>query len=1109
MKFNNFKLYRDSYAKGKILLTMKLTAIFLFTFLTSVGATSFGQRITLTEKNTTLEKALIAIGDQSGYDVLYNSAKIKKAKIFNINLRDVTLQEALNKCFLNQPFNYSIETNSIVVRDKVSSSPAANAAAVDIKGKVIDETNSGLPGATVKVKGTNVAVVTDNDGKFSIKNVSDDAILQVSFISYVTQEVKVNGKTDLLIQLIAESGSLEEVVVSAYGQTQKKVSVTASISTIQTRELKQSPVANLSNALAGRLPGLTSIQSSGIPGADASTIYIRGIGTYGANRSPLIVIDGLPRGDANFGDIDVNEVASISILKDAAATSLYGIQGANGVILVTTKRGNVGKTNISFNANYGLQTPQRLPEKFNSVQRATLDNIGAQNDGLNPIWTAKEIELFGNQNDPYTYPDVDWNDVIFEKYTPQQQYNTNISGGNENVKYFASLGYLNQGTLFKDANDNKYGVKQKYDRYNFRSNIDIKATEMLNLRVDLASRLENRTGPGPGYATIFNWVNLIPNYVTPVYNPNGTYAAGRITASDIRNPLGALKESGYYDNYFNSTNGTIEASHKLDFITKGLSIKALYSFENYAESNYAQYQQFDSFRYRKDPVSGAETYTRFSEASSLSRAYGTASTRYFTYNAQLNYNRDFGKNNFTGLLLFNRNYNSRSNALPSVYEGYVGRIAYNYDSKYFGEFNIGYNGSENFPKGNRFGVFPAVSAGWLISAEPWYKSKTVNLLKLRGSFGYVGNDKYSSDINSVVDRWLFISDYARSGGFDFGTTPANPGGYISSRIGNPNITWERAQKINFGLESGFFDSHLKFEFDVFRDDRTNILSVPLTIPSYLGINNPPRVNVGRVINKGFEGSLNFNTNIDKLNLFGYVNWTYNKNKIVERDEPNLAYPYQSLTNLPVGYQLGYVATGLFNNQAEINGAPKQTFAGAVKPGDIRYTDMNNDGIINENDRVALQIVNFPTNVFGVSLGASYKGIDFSVLFQGTLGGKTYVPYLGPNRLSDIWTPETAATATYPLVHYSLAGGLNNSQINSFFIYSSDYLKLKNIELGYNLPKTLLSRIKINNLRVFFSGLNLFTWDKLPYDDFDPEQVANGTAIYPTQKIYNLGLSMSF
>ena len=1109
MKFNNFKLYGYSYAKSKILLTMKLTAIFLITFLTSVGATSFGQRITLTEKNTTLEKALTAIGDQSGYDVLYNSAKIKKARVFNINLRDVTLQEALSKCFIDQPFSYSIETNSIVVRDKGSSTISANSANIDIRGKVIDETSMGLPGATVKVKGTSIAVVTDDDGKFAIKNVSEDAVLQVSFVSYVTQEVKLNGKSDLLIQLIAESGSLEEVVVSAYGQTQKKASVTAAISTITSKELKQSPVANLSNALAGRLPGLTSIQASGVPGGDASTIYIRGIGTYGANRSPLIVIDGLPRGDANFGDIDVNEIASISILKDAAATSLYGIQGANGVILVTTRRGNVGKTNISFNANYGLQTPQRIPEKFSSVQQATVDNIGAKNDGLAPVWTAKEVELFGSQQDPYTYPDVNWYKEIFEKYTPQQQYNANISGGNENVKYFVSLGYLNQGTLFKDANENKYDVKQKYDRYNFRSNIDIKATEMLNIRVDLASRLENRTGPGPGYASVFSYVNRIPNYTTPVYNPNGTYGAGRITANDIRNPLGALKESGYYDNYFNSTNGTIEASHRLDFITKGLSAKALYSFENYAESNYAQNQQFDAFRYRKDPITGVETYTSFSQISSLTRTYATTSTRYFTYNVQLNYNRDFGKNNITGLLLFNRNYNSRSNALPSVYEGYVGRLAYNYDAKYFAEFNIGYNGSENFPKGNRFGVFPAVSAGWLISAEPWYNAKTVSLLKLRGSFGYVGNDKFTNDVNSVVDRWLFISDYARSGGFDFGTTPTNPGGYISSRIGNPNITWERAQKMNIGLEAGFFKDQVRLEVDLFRDDRTNILSAPLTIPSYLGITNPPKINIGRVINKGFETSLNFKTKLNEVNLFGYVNWTYNKNKIIERDEPNLAYPYQSLTNLPVGYQLGYNAIGLFNNQAEIDAAPRQTFAGAVKPGDIRYTDMNNDGIINENDRVALQNNNFPSNVFGVSMGASFRGFDFSVLFQGTLGGKTYVPYLGPNRLGDIWTPETAATATYPLVHYSLAGGLNNSQINSFFIYSSDYLKLKNVEIGYNLSQSLLRKMKINNLRVFFSGLNLLTWDKLPYEDFDPEQTANGTALYPTQKIYNVGLSMSF
>ncbi len=1111
MKFNNFKLYRNGYAKSKILLTMKLTAIFLFTFLTSVGATSFGQRITLTEKNTTLEKALIAIGDQSGYDVLYNSAKIKKARVFNINIRDITLQEALNKCFVDQPFSYSIESGSIVVRDKGSSSLLPQAAKLDVRGRVIDETNNGLPGATVKVKGTTIAVVTDNDGKFSLKNVNDDAILQVSFVSYVTQEVKLNGRSDLLVQLLAESGSLEEVVVSAYGQTQKKISVTASISTIQTRELKQSPVANLSNALAGRLPGLTTIQSQAIPGADAAAIYIRGIGTYGANRTPLIVIDGLPRGDANFGDIDVNEVASISILKDAAATSLYGIQGANGVVLVTTKRGTVGKTKISFNANYGVQTPGRLPAKFNSLERATLDNIGAANDGLAPVWTAREIELFTNKQDPYTYPDVDWYNELFKEYTPQQQYNTNISGGNENVKYFVSLGYLNQGSLFKSADDNKYGIKQLYDRYNFRSNIDIKATEMLNLRLDLASRLENRVGPGPGYASIFTWVNLMQAYQTPIYNPDGSWGAGRITAADLRNPVAALKESGYYNNSFNSTNGTIEATHKLDFITKGLSAKGLYSFENYSAINNSYGQTYTSYRYRKDPVTGVETYgTPFTTETSLTNSYSPAATRYFVMNLQLDYNRDFGKSNVKGLVLFTRNLNSRAQYLPSVYEGYLGRLGYSYDNKYFVDFNIGYNGSENFPKGQRYGVFPAVSAGWIASSEPWFKSKVMNLLKFKGSFGYVGNDKINNDPMVVADRWLFITDYARNaGGFTFGTVSTGVASYVSSRNGNPNITWEKSQNINLGVETGFFNNQLRLDVEFFRNDRKDILTSSLTIPTYLGITNTPKINVGRVVNKGLEASLNYNTNINALNLFGYLNWTYNKNKILERDEPDLTFPYQSLTNLPIGYQLGYQAIGLVKDQAEINAAPPQSVAGAPRPGDLRYADINGDGFVNVNDRIPLQVGNFPNHVLGLSLGVGYKGFDLSFLLQSNLKGTAFISYLGPNRLNDFWTPETASTATYPIVHQSAVSAQNNSPINTWFIYSTDYLKLKNVELGYTLPQALLKKMKLNNLRFFANGLNLFIWDKLPYQDFDPEQSVNGTAVYPIQKVYNLGLTLTF
>jgi len=1106
MKFYDSNSYRASCAKKKILLVMKLTTILLFALIFQVHASGYAQKtITINERNTTLEKVLDKIGEQSGYDIFFNAQLIAKASQVSIKVKDMPLLDVLMKCFANQPLTYTIEGSAIIIKDKKTlDRPTTKIALANIRGKVIDEKNEGVPGATIRVKGSTTVVTTDPNGYFEIKNVKAEDILQVSFIGYALQEVKVNLKTEMLIQIIAEAGSLNEVVVSGFGQTQKKVSVTAAISTVQTKELKQSPVSNLSNALAGRLPGLTTIQSSGTPGSDGSAIYIRGIGTYGASRSPLIVIDGLPRGDANFGDIDVNEVASISILKDAAATSLYGIQGANGVILVTTKRGKIGKTNIQFNGQYGVQTPQRLPERFSSFQKATLDNQGSVNDGGNPIWTDKEIGLFKSQADPYTYPDVNWYDVIFEPNTPQQQYNANMSGGNSSVKYFVSLGYLNQGTLFKGANDNKYGVSQKYDRYNFRSNIDIAATDMMNVRVDLASRIEQRTGPGPGYGTVFSWVNLMQNYTTPVFNPNGTYGAGRITAPDVWNPLGAIKESGYYDNFWNSTNGTIEINHRLDFITKGLNAKGLYTFENYGAINYEQRQQFTALRYRKDPVSGAETYTPFTQQTSLTKGSGTSATRYYYYNLQLNYDRSFGKHTFSGLALFNRNYTSITGDLPRAYEGFVGRAAYNYDARYFAEFNMGYNGSENFPKGKRYGFFPAVSAGWVISSESWYDVKAMNYLKLRGSFGYVGND------NIGGSRWLFISDYSRGGGFDFGSpSPITAGGYNVNRTGNPNITWEKAQKSNIGLETGFFNNALKLDVDVFRENRTNILTTPQTIPTYLGIAGLSAINVGKVLNQGFEASLNFNTNVSKVNIFGYINWTYNKNKILARDEPNLAYPYQALTGLPVGYQLGYISEGLFANQAEIDSSPKQSFAGRVIPGDIRYRDMNGDRVINENDRVAIQVSNFPNNTFGASLGASWKGIDLSVLVQGALSGKTNVPYLGPARLDDVWTPATASTATYPTVHYSLAGGQNNAQLSTFFIYSSDYLKLKNLELGYTFPARTLAKIKINSLRIFANGLNLATWDKLPYKDYDPEQTANGTALYPTMKVYNVGVSMNF
>jgi len=975
-----------------------------------------------------------------------------------------------------------------------------------VSGTIMDQDGEPLIGVNIQIKGSNKGTSTDFDGNFTLEDIDENAVLVVSYIGYQTQEIALAGESNLEIVMESDSQLLDEVVVIGMDNRQTKRSVTGSVATIETKDLVQSPVANLSNALAGRLPGLITVQASGEPGNDAAKMFIRGIGTYG-NTAPLVVIDGLPRSQDDFNQLDANEIESVSILKDAASTALYGIQGANGVIVVTTKRGGLNqKPLINFTAQQAIQQPVRLPSMMSTYQQAEFYKELDKNNNQPERYNEEVMEIIKNNSDPYLYPNVNWFDALLKNAAAQNQYNLNISGSStNNIRYFVSGSYIGQGTLLKygDEFEKNYRMKTKFNRYNFRSNIDMDATKMLHIRIDLAGRLENQVGPGNGFSNFFNDITDRSPSAQPIFNPNGTLGAGSALNIPYRqNPYGMITQSGYYTNYTNNMYGTLSAKHDLDFITQGLSAQLYFSFENQNYRSTTRSQQFDSYWYRGVNNTGDPIYQQQGIYSRLNTSGHSSIERNNYLDLRINYNRFFGDHGVSGQILANRTLRVINDELPYAYQGVSGHFTYNYKGKYYGEVNIGYNGSENFPKKRRYGFFPAFSVGWIVSEEPFLQDVNwLNFLKLRASYGKAGNDKIGGD------RWLFISDFAPGGGYAFGASPDGVPGYNENRVGNNYITWEQATKSNVGIDFSLSkQQNVQFSFDVFREKRQNILTPPGTVPDYIGIKNLAPRNTGIVLNRGFEGELKLNWHVGAVHLFSNLQLTYARNKVIQNDEPFPKFDYQDLRGHSVGTVLGYQAIGLFQDQADIDKSAKQTFSGTVLPGDIKYRDVNGDGVIDPNDRVPVQIQNVPRYVGGLSIGGSYQSFDFSLLLNGATGGSGYVSlYDGSLLWLDRWSQDNPH-AKIPVAHSTL----NNQITSDFFVQKTDYLKLRNAEIGYSLPKSILKAVDIQEARIYINGQNLFMWDSLWLKDRDPESVGSVYYVnYPIQRIFNLGVNVKF
>ncbi|WP_304803620.1 SusC/RagA family TonB-linked outer membrane protein [Bacteroides acidifaciens] len=1039
------------------------------------------------------------------------------------------------------------------------------------KGKVVDDrTSEPLVGATVKVKGSTIGTITDIDGNFALDipdNISP-IVFEVSYMGYASKEAAPAKTTGFTIRLAEDSQTLEEVQIIAYGK-QSKMSVTAAISSIDTKELLKSPSGSVANALSGAVTGLSSIQPSGQPGAENPSIYIRGTGSLSDELSkPLILVDGVER---SFFQMDSHEIESITVLKDAASTAVFGVRGANGVVLVTTRRGVSGKPVISLNSSFGLTQALRNLKGVDSYTYATLYNEAQLSD--NPSLTESQlgfspfvIDMFRTNEDPIMFPNVDWNDYLFKNLAWQTQHNLTLSGGGERFRYFVSLGYLLQDGMLKQLGES-YDPNYQYKRFNYRSNVDIDIAKSTLLKVNIGGHVGAKREP----RTDELWRKVL--WSTPFSSPgivdgkliSNIYSNRYISIGERSCPLDYYYNYGYNVNTDNVLNLDLALEQKLDFITPGLSmnIKGAYN-TNYnvkasrtpsgADSMCTPIYlgsietpgmdfwdpRFDrTIVYQTDGVSGLHEQMSYGEEVGRGRNwYGEFS---------LNYSRSFGDHDVSALFLYNQSkkYYPETKIdgkvfymdIPTAYVGYVGRMTYAYKKRYMVDLNAGYNGSENFAPDKRFGFFPAVSAGWILSEEKFMKKqKVIDFLKLRASYGIVGNDKMeNARFLYMAGAWSGYNTVAKGqGSWQFGKDGGT--GLLpdakENTMGNPDVTWEKVAKQNYGIDLKMFDSRLSLTADVFFEKRKDILSTRNTLPAITDI-NLPKINLGKVNNHGYELSLGWNDRAGKVDYWLKANVSYAKNKIIYMDEVVPNEPYMAETGRSTGLTYGYIFDRFLqkddfdadgNLKKDENGRQilPQMALGTPRPGDALFKDLNGDGVINGDDKTRFGYAERPDYVFGFLGGLKWKNFEFSMQWTaamnasrildgeyrnafGSTNSRMLLKFLADER----WTEENP-NSRFPRLTF-----MNKShylQTSDLWLMNGSYLRLKTAEISYTLPqKDFLKKVGIESVRFYCNGYNLLTlFSDLNDIDIDPEGVTDGgNNNYPNIRIYNFGVNISF
>ncbi len=1136
----------------KLLRVMKLITFFLLAGLIQVSAGTYSQNIRLDIKTSSLSDVIQKIQEQTHLVFFYSQEDVAGVYVSEVKLNGATLDEALNSCLKGTNLDYNLMYNAVILHPRASNEdlktpPGDN----KVTGKVASGKGDPIPGVTVVVKGSTTGTITDADGIFFLDKVPDNAVLVFSFVGMKSREIKYSGQASLNITMEEKTEGIEEVIVVGYG-VQKKISVSGSVSSVQTKELTQSSAASLDNALAGKLPGLTSIQTGGgQPGMDDATIYLRGASTLNGT-SPLILIDGVPRD--NIRTLDAHEVAAVSILKDASATALFGVRGANGVILITTRRGQQGKSDLSINVEQSYTSFTKEPERLHSWDYMKLRNEAFVNDGESPEFSdeviAKYKDPLANLDpaDPdyeekarvlkYIYPDHNYYREFIKKNTPSTKVSANLSGGTDKVDYFMNASFFHQGGNLNTEPKSQLGYdpSSKMDRWTFRANLDYKISSSLSALLNLGTYIEKVNMPYVGslYSESYSWMmrdlfyqakTILPITPGPTTIAGFGYAPGQIVDPVYldRSAFEVMNRRGYRRDVRSNLNSSFGLNWDLGkLITKGLLIKGMVSYDSYAgttlEGGKSERLYIANVNYDTDELS----YSVGRDTEDLLSVTKSANTQYdINLQGSVNYSRKFSKHDVGGMLLAQRDFWDHGGEIPHNVIGLSGRFTYNYDDRYFGEFDMGYNGSEQFAPSKRFGFFPAFSGGWVVSNEKFLKDNAVlTYLKLRASYGKVGNDQMGSN------RFLYLDDTQIVSG---SLSSLGKGKEVYEGIrGNKKLTWESAWKRNVGLDFQL-SRNLNGSFDYFKEHRTHILITRHTVPTFQGVylSRVPLQNMGVVDNHGYEIELNYTKTVRKdLSFIVRGNWSYNHNTVKNDDEVKRddTYVYQTRTegfslSQPWGYKIDWKDhRGYWISEDEIQASGLTYDFGTPRAGDFKYIDMNKDGIINDKDQVPVGKPSIPRINYGVTLRVNWKAFDFSVFFQGV--GQYYSMRSSQGIYENIkegtyfdyhrhaWTLDrylNKEKITYPALS---THSTTNHIENDFFIMNRAFTRLKNIELGYTLKNNAcLSGLGIHDLRIYLSGHNLYVWDHQRIGGLDPE---NSDPIgYPVTRMVNFGANVNF
>ena len=1013
-----------------------------------------------------------------------------------------------------------------------------------ITGTVVTgDTNEPAVGATVYLRNSTTGTITDTDGKFSITVEGLGGVLDFSYIGYKSQEVALVGQTSINVTLQPDNEVLDEVVVVGYG-SQRKESVVGAISTLDVTKLIV-PTSNLSTALAGQLSGIVAMSRSGEPGKNsAADFYIRGVSSFTGNTSPLVLVDGVER---DLDLVDTEDIASFSILKDASASAVYGVRGANGVILITTKKGAVGKPQVNVRTEFGFTQPTKKPKMVNSAQWAELYNEAYSTN----YYSAEDIEMYRSGADPDLYPNVDWFDTMFNNMAANQRVNLNITGGSDIVRYYVAGSFYNESSIYKNAG-NIYGYDSsiRYNKFNFRANVDLNLTKSTVINLNLANIYEKSFGPGFGDTDSDIWSYLF------MTSPNAfpvEYSDGRLSGPSTDsgyNPWNMLVHSGYREQFWNSAQSLIGVTQDIGALwepLKGLTANIKFSWDAWNTTLQRRSKSPTFYHARGRAEDGSLIYDDengdgiwepvHTGDETLTYGIGRSGTMTRYVEGSLTYNRLFGEHRVGALFLYNHKIytdtqaGSSSASLPYKDQGIAGRLTYAFRDTYFLEVNMGYNGSENFARGHRFGFFPAVALGWMMSSEKWFEpaTKVIDMLKWKASYGKVGND----DIGGTR-RWVYEPTIVTGGSWYYGQS-ANQGG-SGIRVGeveNLEASWEEALKLNAGVEFSLFNK-VRVQADYFREERQGIFLKRAGLPAIVGVSTVPYVNIGETLNQGFDATVEYMHKVnDDLFITARGNFTFNRNKLINNDEPDWEYRYQNRIGKPFGsggstQPFGLIALGLFENEEEIANSPVQNF-GEYRVGDIKYQDVNGDGIVDEQDAVAIGYTNLPEITYGFGATAQWKGWDFNLFFQGVArtsfflsGSSIRSPFSTGNMeraainedvYGNVWmstnTAEQNAGVTYPRLSAGSggAGSTNNNRASTWWLRDGSFLRLKSMEIGYSLPQHILQRSFIKSLRFYISGNNLLCFS--PFKLWDPEKGTSDGSGYPLNRTFSIGFNANF